>query len=206
MEVVCRFFLARFFPLGRTPPRAGGTRPPPAVSASEQLSGSESGSRLVLAGLALLARSAMSSRPFEDGVTVLVERRTGVLGWSAARADCEAVAGTGGSAWVGGRAAGDIGMGGSPNSSRAGVAEAAESPSAPREGAGRLGAALWAAISMGASGGGGTPGPGGAVEVGTLLGSAAPSLPISANPSEPTVIRTGRAAGKRRIPGQVAAV
>jgi len=98
---VCCLLLWRLFPLACAPPRARRTSPPPAVSASEQLSGSESGGRLALVGLALPARSAMNSRPFEDGVTVLVERR-GVLGWSTA--DCELVAGTGGT-WVGGRVA-----------------------------------------------------------------------------------------------------
>ena len=118
------------------------------------------------------------------------------------------MSGTDGSAWVGGSVAGDTGVGGSPNLSRAAAAEAVESSSAPGEGAGRLGAAQWAAESLWASGGWATLGSGGAVEVhtGTLLGSAAPSLPISANPSESTAIRTGRVAGKRRVPGQVAAV
>ena len=65
--VVCCFFLR-------------GTSLPSAIPASARLSSPYSRGRLALEGLALSARSAMSSRPFEDGVAILLETRVGVTG------------------------------------------------------------------------------------------------------------------------------
>ena len=110
----CFFFLG----LVCVSPGASGISSPPVAPASEKPS--DSWGRLgALPGLKLRGREAMSSRAFGDGVTVLVEWRTGVLGQSTARAGCEPVSGTDGSAWVGGSVAGDTGVGGSPNLSRA---------------------------------------------------------------------------------------
>ena len=157
------------------------------------------------AELALSARSAIASTPFRDGVMVLLGR-AGVSLEFTAGADRELGVGPSGVQVTSG-SRGKVAGGGGTDPLCAGVAGATTSASAWVR-AVRPGVTLRTAMAPD----GGSMGVvarsvgvvGGSIEA--LLGSAAPPLPISANPSRPMVMRTGRAAGKRRVQGQVAAV